>query len=279
MAAPAMAILLLYLLIVILPAGLVLAAPRNWVGAVAGWSFLVAGWVYIHDHGHHSAPYDDDFLDLNLGLLLGVIWAMTIAGALAARQAAIIGREAMGERSAVRQWAQCWSVPIALLFGIAFLHWLSNRLAGAAPAWRVHLWVLVPPLGLMLLLSWSRRWRLNGLSGRRRFALALPAVLALLIVWDVHQGFSVWSGARAFAAGRPYCLMTYGGFEHRREARSGWEMSPLVDRAYGNWAVAETPTLAVATAGRIRTYRWFGGDWRSTNEQPQCWPDELRLTA
>jgi hypothetical protein len=272
MAAPAMAILLLYLLIVILPAGLVLAAPRNWVRAAAGWSFLVAGWVYIHDHVHHPAPYDDDFMDLDLGLILGVIWSMTIAAALAARQAALRDPNPKPKRSVVRQWIQCWSVPIALLFGIAFLHWLSNRLAGATPALRVHLWVLVPLLGLMLLLAWGRQWRMADLSGRQRFSLALPAAVALLTVWDVHQGFSAWSGARAFAAGRPYCLMTYGGFEHRREAQSGWEMSPLVDRAFGNWAVAETPTLSVATADGVTTYRLLRGAWRSTKDQPQCWP-------
>lgn len=267
-----MSFLLLFLLFLLLPAGLVLAAPRNWIRAVAGWGLLAAGWVYILDYIHHPAPYDDDFMDLDLGLLLGMIWAATIAAALLARQRALLDPDPAPPVPAVLQWLRCWSVPIAFLMATAFLHWLSNRLAGAAPAWQVHFWAATVPLSLMLLLSWARRWRLGGLSGRQRFCLAFPALLALLVAWDAHKGFTVWADARAFAAGRPYCLMTYGGFEHRRVARSGWEMSPLVDRAHGNWAVAKTPTLSVATAEAIETYRWLRGDWQSTRDRPQCWP-------
>lgn len=267
-----MAIFLLSLLLAILPAALVLAAPRKWVRGVGGWAILAAGWIYILDHIGRPGPYDDDFMDLNLGLILGAAWAMTVAGALIARKSALLDPAPVREPSAALQWIQCWSIPIALLFGAALLHWLSNRLAGATPAWRVHFWVMAPPLGLVLLLSWFGRWRMKDLSGRRRFSLALPSVLALLVAWDMHQGYAAWSGARAFADGRPYCLMTYGGFEHRRVARSGWEISPLVDRAYGNWAVAETPSLSVATAKGVATYRLFKGAWRSTSERPQCWP-------
>lgn len=256
----------------LLPAGLVLAAPQNWIRAVAGWGLLAAGWVYILDYTHHPAPYDDDFMDLDLGLLLGMIWAATIAAALMVRQRALLDPDPAPAGPAVLQWLRCWSLPIAFLLATALLHWLSNRLAGAAPAWQVHFWAIAAPLGLVLLLSWARRWRLEGLSGRQRFSLAFPALLALLVAWDGHKGFTIWSDARAFAAGRPYCLMTYGGFEHRREARSGWEISPLVDRAHGNWAVAKTPTLSVAAAERIETYRWLRGDWLPTNEKPQCWP-------
>jgi hypothetical protein len=263
---------LLILFVLLLPAGLVLISPPSWIRAVAGWGLLAAGWVYILDHIHHPAPYDDDFMDLDTGIFLGMIWAATIAAALVARQRALLDPDPAPPGPAVLQWLRCWSIPIAFLMATAFLHWLSNRLAGAGPAWQVHFWALALPLSLMLLLSWARRWRMEGLSGRQRFGLAFPAFLALLVAWNAYQGFTAWSGARAFAAGRPHCLMTYGGFEHRRVARSGWELSPLVDRARGNWAVSKTPTLSVATAEAFATYRLLGRGWQSTNERPQCWP-------
>lgn len=264
--------LIVFLLVVLLPAGLVVAAPGRWLGATAGWALLAAGLVFILDYIHHPAPYDDDFLDIDLGLLLGGFWAMTVAGALLFRLRATAGAECQTQGSAVLQWAQCWSVPAAILVAVAFLHWLSNRLAGAAPAPLVHLWAVLPPLGLLLFLlspagGWTRKFPVW-----RRLALALPAVFASLVAWDVQEGFAAWSEARAFAAGQPHCLMTYGGFEHRRQARSGWDLSPLVDRHYGVWAVAKTPTLAVATPGGGETYRFHGGRWTGTNERPQCRP-------
>jgi hypothetical protein len=266
--------LLYFLISVLLPATLVLVAPREWARAVAGWGLLAAGLVFLLDHLQHPAPYDDDFLDIDLGLALGTVWASTIVGALVIRRA-LLDPDPLGEKPAlpaaptVLQWLQCWSIPIAFLVAAAFLHWLSNRLAGASPAWQVHLRVLLPALCLFaFMLRWVG-WR--GLGGPRRLGLALPVAFSLLVAWDGHKGFDAWSGARSFAAGRPYCLMTYGGFEHRRTARSGWDLSPLVDRHYGDWAVGKTPTLAVATDEGIATYR-LKDRWRPTNERPQCRP-------
>lgn len=263
--------MLYFLISVLLPATLVLVAPQGWIRAVAGWGFLAAGLVFMLDYVQHPAPYDDDFMDFNLGLALGGVWAITIAGALAIRRPPL-DPEPVAEQSTALQWAQCWSIPIAFLFAAAFLHWLSNRLAGGSPAWLIHLWVLLLPLGLILVALRRSGWRVKDMAALRRFGLALPAAFALLVLWDVDKGFEAWSEARTFAAGRPYCLMTYGGFEHRREARSGWDLSPLVDRHYGNWAVGKTPSLVVATDMGPATYR-FRGSWsNATRESPPCRP-------
>ncbi len=105
-----------------------------------------------------------------------------------------------------------------------------------------------------------------------RLALTFAAVLLALVVRDTFQGFSLWARAEREAGGRAHCMMTYGGFELRRRARNGWELSPLVNRHYGTWAAAKAPVLIVTSGRTTTSYRWISRWQNVPNHAGRCVP-------
>lgn len=269
-----MAILLILALILVLPAIVILVSPKTWVRAVAGWLLLGIGLLAIDEHVATPNPYDDDGGFIPPGAFEAFMW---LAGGLAA--AALIARwrssiePSSRPTNPVLDWLRDCTIPLGLLIAAAGLHWLSNRLAGAQPSVVIHAAVIgvsILLVGAMIGLKswWPGRW-----TSLQQLGLTIPAGIALLTVWDAHLGFDLAARAAALAANRPHCLMTFGGFEHRREARGGWDLSPLVNRRYGVWAAPKGPVVTIQEAQGVRQYRWKRGRWQDVSYgAPLCTP-------
>ncbi len=243
----------------------VLFLPPRWVPAAIGWWILLIGLVWIENRTSTPAPYDDDGIGLGLGGALALIWGAALAMAATARLKSIVS----DPRHAPLFLA--WPVPIAILVAVAVHHWLSNRLAGMTPAFLVHLALVAAAAAILL-----EAIRLRGRVGRLRllFVSAFALAMVVLVHRDAWLGFRLWQESVWKAAGRPHCVMTYGGFEHRRPARSGWDMSPLVNRLYGNWAAGKAPILIVSNMdGAMVGYRRTIGGWQEVGIQREsCRP-------
>jgi hypothetical protein len=252
------------------PAIVIALSPNAWVRAVGGWLLLGIGLLLIDAHVATPSPYDDDGVLIPPGVFEACLW---IAGGLAV--VAFVARWRSSAESlrrstspAALNWLRDCAIPLGLLLAAAGLHWLSNRLAGAQPSVAIHAAVIavsILPAAAMIGLKY---WRPGRWTTLQQFGLTIPAGIALLTIWDAHLGFDLKARAAALAADRPHCLMTYGGFEHRREARGGWDLSPLVNRRYGVWAASKGPVVTIREAEGIRQYRWFSGRWQAVSYGP-----------
>lgn len=265
-------LLLLIAVISLAPAASIVAAPQRWARAVTGWALLIVGVLMIDSHIATPHPYDDDGVDIGFGAMVQVIWVLTLPMALLLRSRALLEFQ-NNVRSPLWRAIGCWSVPAAILFAVIFHHWLANRLAGAAPAGLVHLLVVLAAV-VVLCGAIVIAWRSRQANGLHRLGILFPCALMIIVLLDAQKGFAMWDRAVAMAADHPFCLMTYGGFEHRRRARDGWDLSPLVDRHHGTWAVSKTPFLVVATDQGVQMYRWFPRRWQDVpDDKPQCVPE------
>ncbi len=273
-----MVFLLILALILVLPAIIILISPKDWVRAVAGWLLLGIGLLAIDEHVATPNPYDDDGGFISPGAFEAYMW---LAGGLAA--AALIARwsrsiEPSGRSTspAALDWLRDCAIPLGLLIAAAGLHWLSNRLAGAQPSVVIHAAVIGVSTLLAAAMIGVKSWRPGRWTTLQQLGLTIPAGIALLTVWNAHLGFDLAARAAALAADRPHCLMTFGGFEHRREARGGWDLSPLVNRRYGVWAASKGPVVAIQEAQGVRQYRWHSGRWQEVSHgAPGCAPRRL----
>ena len=150
-----------------------------------------------------------------------------------------------------------WTWPAAALGCAAGMHWLRNRLAGAEAAQLVHIMLIVGALLVSLVVLWRQRSRKAGWKSRHRLGLAIAGVVVLLVANDANKGFDLWSKATAFAAATTHCVMTYGGFERQRQARNGWDLSPLVNRRYGTWQLRRRRVVMIAEPAGLSGYRCF----------------------
>ncbi len=250
--------------------------PHRWVRAAAGWTILLVGLLFIDDHVGTPAPYDDDSLDFGMGYLLAFGLGSALVGGVAIRNEALLTPFVDREPRLGLHWLKSGAIPVAVLVTVAFHHWLSNRLAGVALSLVTHAAII----GLALVVAGSaiiihQKRRLASVT-LLHIVLTCSAALSLLVIRDVWQGWTLWSRAKQQAGGRPHCVMTYGGFEHQRRALNGWELSPLVNRHYGTWAVAKAPVLIVANGRQITSYRWTGNWRQERNEQGMCTPTKSR---
>jgi hypothetical protein len=261
------------LLFFMLPALPILVAPRGWARAVAGWIMLWVGLSLIKAKSRTPSPFDDDGIGADFGDAFLIISSLAIGAALLIRWRALIYGPKAEDRGAVTRWLGDWAIPLGFLFAAAFLHWLSNRLAGTSPAWLLHVMLVLAASGFAAAMVWRSGWSFALTKATSRLGFALSAAFAVLVMWDAVQGFTMWSRAERFADGSPWCAMTYGGFEHERRALSGWDLSPLVNRHYGNWAVSKALFLTVGSGSEARSYRWYVGRFREEGRgSPECLP-------
>lgn len=253
-----MGALLLFLLGICAFPGVVIAlTPARFVKAAAGWIIFFVGLVFIDYKSSSVAPFDDDgaFPDPSSFLLTG--WTMATVIAIAVRREALV--ESLSD-SRYRAFLN-WTVPIGALLGVGFSHWLRNRLAGAEPAAEIH---VVVASGFLLVLGVTHR--LRRFENLRETAMAFAITGLLLVAANIQMGFSIARKAETLAAGRPFCLMTYGGWETRRRAQNGWDLSPLVNRHYGVWAVRKTPFLTIKEGDALASYRYFWSKWDNVTD-------------
>ena len=97
-------------------------------------------------------------------------------------------------------------------------------------------------------------------------AVVVPTAIAVLVCLSGLKGFDLWSKARAEAGGAPHCVLAHAGNERSRQARSGWDLSPLVNRRWGIWAPSKGPVLVVRDGEAVRAYRRINGKWSSVEE-------------
>lgn len=257
-----------------LPAVMVLLAPRRWLRAVTSWVLLGVGLLLIEDYVSTASPYDDDGGFFGPGMFVGLLSFAGLAaiGAFAFRWSSDKDERQEGNDNALLQWAGDWAVPFSLLLVAGGMHWLRNRLAGMEPAATLHLTLLLAGTAVCALAIWRKKFRLKNWTTLDRFVLVIPASVAMLVAWDSYAGFRLWSQAEQLAAGRPRCMMSYGGFEYRREAVSGWDLSPLVNRLYGIWAPPKAPVVFVEDANRIQRFRRINGHWQEVSNDSRNLP-------
>lgn len=238
------------MLIAALPSALVIALaflPSRWALLCQGIYWLGAGLLWLDRHGQ---PFGEDNDRLGLGASLFVVWVC----------AGLVGTAIATTRHLIRgpksKYQALWPLPVGILFGVLLLHWLSNRLAGATPAWLLH--VLVTFSGVMIAgIVWSLRRR-SGLGRDLHLVAATGSItVAALVAWAALDAFRWVARAHAVASGAPYCLLTFAGREHPRGATSVFELSPLVSRSGGrsfiddaHWLVIAKPTGTVAKRWR-----------------------------
>jgi hypothetical protein len=265
---------LFFLLLLLAAAGPILVAPSGWARAVTGWVLLGIGLLVIELKSATASPFDDDGVGFEFGMLFVLWWTLSVLPALLIRHRALLQGPGDEGRSVGMRWLRDWAVPLGLLFAAVFLHWLGNRIAGASPAWLVHVLLGATACGCAAGVVWRCGWRFVALSPASRLAFAVPAAIAVLVVYNASAGFGMWSRARQFAGGAPWCAMTYGGFQHERGARSGWDLSPLVNRRYGSWAVGKAGFLVVGVGADAVSYRWFQSRFQQAGRiEPGCVPE------
>jgi hypothetical protein len=251
--------------ILVLPLVAVIALPVKAARSFLGLVLFGIGILFLDFATANFMPYDDDspgdaFAALLMAAIIGIGALSTLLLAVRDRGLFIVEQEEGVRRL---DWAR--ALPVGALAGVVFMHWLRNRLAGAEPAGHIHGAVIAAFLAVFLIAGWFlwRRSSWSALFDRALLAFALAGIF--LSIANIAMGFRMWERSREFAAGRPFCVMTYGGFETRRQARSGWDLSPLIDRHYGVWAVSKAPVVFLEDGGNIRSYRYFTGDWRDVS--------------
>jgi len=273
-------LLVIFLLIVLVPAVFLLAVPPRAVHVTLAWLILAMGILVLDYHTASVMPYDDDgvFPDPSPVVIGGWLCVMTVA--IAIRHDALLWPPVMQESGKHDHFALSWVVPAGILSAVVGMHWLRNRLAGFEAAMAAHLVLLAGGVVVAGLTIAALRWAARAAPWDRavpllRYTLFVSASCIGLLVANIHMGYAMWSDAERFAAGRPWCAMTYGGFETRRVARNGWDLSPLVNRHYGVWAVRKTPFMVVKDGQALRSHRNFLGQWQDVNyEPPHCLPQK-----
>lgn len=270
-----MSFLLVVLGILLFPSVLVALVPRAALPATFAWISLGIGLIIIDEHSATAAPYDDDGVFFGPGAFEGwfwIMWVLTLAAFLA-RWSSGRREDPVPSAPTWLRWMLHWTIPTAALGCAAGMHWLRNRLAGAEEAQLTHFTLIGGALLVSLVVLWRKRSRSAGWESPDRLALASAGVVVLLVAVDAQKGFDLWSNATAFAAGRSHCIMTYGGFERQREARNGWDLSPLVNRRYGTWAASKAPVVLIGEPDGVEGYRWFNGSWRAAGSvETPCVP-------
>lgn len=257
--------LFLALLCILLPGIVVIAVPAKAARATVGWVIFVIGLLVVDYWTASVQPYDDDGVFPDPSILVFTAWGVTLAIAIAARGEALFGSRA----GPPRHPALSWSIPFGALAGVVFLHWLRNRLAGIKPAEWVHAAVIAAFTAIILAAAWALARNALRFTTPLWVIMSFSTACLVLTAANAAMGFWMWQHAREFAAGKPYCVIayrdfpvTYGNFgKNKRFARSGWDLSPLVNRRYGVWAVRKTPFMVVREEAGTKSYRYFLGKW------------------
>jgi hypothetical protein len=149
--------MLVLLLIVGAPALMVVGTPRLIARLVTACVVLAMGLLWLDEHVATIAPYDDD--GPFYGFAQGIFWLMfwTTAIAVVIRSLSLLENDPENPRAQIDRF---WPIPLGILLAALFLHWLSNRLAGAQPAALIHVIALLIGIvagGIFGLLAWRSR--------------------------------------------------------------------------------------------------------------------------
>jgi hypothetical protein len=252
-----MGLLLIALLFVaVVPAFL----PRREAYLGFGVFALAVGLIWLEQH---VQPFLDDNDRLGLGPWLLAIWVSTgLVGFLY-----VLLRRAGDHEEAAEDGRALWPLPVGALFAVFFFHWLSNQLAGATPAWLVHINVAAGALTVGILLL---RYRPGNAPFRNLVHVAATGSLVVaLLVGKAAVDAPLWAAkAREAADGAPFCVLTFAGREHPRPARHILELSPLVSRSGGRSFAEDARWLIVLGPQGPVAKRWrspWGRDPRFEN--------------
>lgn len=260
---------ILVFLVLFSPGILIVATPVRWLRLTVSVIVLGLGLLWLDEHIATVAPYDDDgpFHGIFSGIILYMDMAVGVGVML--RGYALILDDEDKPRSNIDQ---LWPVPMAMLAASLFMHWLSNRLAGAQPPMPIHIGLIAAALVVAALFGFiSYRWpRFRPVT---MFITVFAATIAAMVAGDAAKGLALWRSSKQEAGNNPHCIMTYGGFEHRRVARDGWDLSPLVNRHYGNWAAGKAPLLIYKDREKLVQLRLHWGEFLEGGlGPPPCLP-------
>ncbi|HEU0045054.1 hypothetical protein [Sphingomonas sp.] len=241
-----MGLLLLLLLASVAPAFL----TGRWIGLGYGLLFLLLGLLALQQH---VLPFGEDRWGLG-GMVLAVMGLLTGLG-IAARTIWDVGHDRFFASRPPSPWLS-WAMPTGALVAVLAFHWLANRLAGATPAWLVHLGVAGPAMGVAALVGLMPVRA--GLGQTRVLLLASCLGLTLLVVHAGARAIIYANLASTEADGAPYCLLTFAGREHPRLATQVLELSPLVSRSGGRSFAEDAAWLVVGEPRDPRRLRLRG---------------------
>jgi hypothetical protein len=241
-----MSLLLIALLFVaVVPALL----PRREAYLGFGVFALVTGLMWLQQH---VQPFSEDNDRLGLGPWLLAIYAFVgLFGFLY-----FLLRRTRDDEEVVQDGHALWPLPVGALLAVFLFHWLSNRLAGTPPAWLIHIYVAAGALTVGILLI---RYRPRKAPFRDLVHVAATGSLVVaLLVGKAAVDAPLWAAkARAAAGGAPFCVLTFAGREHPRQATHVLELSPLVSRSGGRsfaedarWLIVSGPQGPVAKRWR-----------------------------
>ena len=246
-----------FLAILFSPGILIAIAPRRCVRLVTAATVLPVGLLALDEHVSTVAPYDDDGPFSGIGT--AIVMTMCVAAVLGIlkRPFDILHDDPDEPRYPVDR---AWPVPVGVLAAAYFLHWLSNRLAGAEQPLTLHLAITVS--GVVIGFAASLAAKLfPPIRDPSLLLAAFAFALVGMIVNNAAKGCALWRQAKQEAGNQPHCIMSYGGFERRRFARDGWDLSPLVNRHHATWAASKAPVIVIAEPRGVKQLRWMNGEF------------------
>lgn len=244
------------ILAIVIPLAAAFSPRRLWLPALA-WSVMPIGLILLDDHTH-SSPADDS-AGSAIGLAMFFLWLLLLAVIVVLRGAVEAFRSTTEPLPLDHGQQLAAVVPFAILLAVFFMHWLSNRLAGAQPAGLVHLLVAGGGVLLMLVGKSTRIERFIPRRPLRLFAFTAGATVTLLILSFVVRAHLWAQAAREFAGGASYCTLNAHGYKWR-PAESWLELSPLVMRDRGRFGIDTHYWLIVRRPEGLRGYEWYWKD-------------------
>lgn len=251
------------------------ALPRRLTLFAVGVNALLIGLLLLDEHTTPAAESSGGVAYIVIGFWVGLsalIYAIRFT-----REFGSFGPVIAPANAA--QALISWPLPVGFLISVLIMHWLSNRLAGASPAWLIHVAVFATAaLGGYLVL---RKQSLLQMAPTRYLAAVAFCGLALLVFRAAVSAPNWAARARAEAGSRPFCLLTFAGRDHARPARSTLELSPLVSRSGGRSFVNDAGWLVIEENRVRRALTWqqnFGarsrGGFRHSSwiKNPLCRP-------
>lgn len=252
--------------------------PRRWAWLGLAMCTLGAGLLWLDLHVQPMLDGDD----FGFGAFFIQSWMVVGTVALVVivlREAAAPGRQRQaGEAPPLGLWPG----PVGVLIGVFFMHWLSNRLAGAPPL-MAHL--MTGAAGVALAggagwLAWRARLRWGFLRDLGHLAVAIGLTISAWVLVSAMDAERTAALAGETAEGAPWCAVTFAGHDRPRPAVDALELSRLVSRSGGrhflddaHWLVVEAPDGMVAK--RLRS--GLSGpakfdDLKIEGEAPPCTP-------
>lgn len=167
--------------------------PCRWALLWQGVYWLALRLIALDEH---ARPVGEDNDRFGLGLLILGAWLFAgVVGLLLS----MMRLPAECDRSR----AALWPVPVGMLVAVLFLHWLSNRLAGATPALLVHATVFGVALGIAAVI-WKGRSRVGTRQDLAHLAVVAAVTVSALVAWAALEAAYWGARAREIANDAPY---------------------------------------------------------------------------